>query len=301
MRIRSLLDPSVTPVLGEIEMSNLTAIFQRHAVPCLENVSKFSRRQADMFCRAVTGEGMEKRKLYTNDEQVLYAFRRQIIINGIETPTTRTDFLDRCVVINCTRMETFTTLQELDQRFEAARPRLLGSLLDLLVTTLGILEKTPSTSEFRMADFARFGRAVAMATGNPSNEFDNAYRLNIQQRNHDVLEDNPMIRVLRMFAAKHLDPNRWTGTTETLLNELKCLAQINSDVQATKDLPKSPGWLSTRLGELAPALAAEGIYLTKLPRTNAARPWEVYQGVPKANQEIIEQVRRQMEGGSNNE
>ncbi len=283
-RLRSLLDPSITPVLGDLEMSDLFLTFQHHAVPCFENVSSFRRREADMFCRAVTGNGVERRKLYSDSDQVLYSFRRPIIINGIDTPSTRPDFLDRCLIINCRRMEKFTTLQELDRQFEAARPRLFGALLDLLVKTLAVLDATPAATEFRMADFARFGRAVAVALGKQPADFDKAYRLNIQQQDFEVLEDCPMSRVLKKFAEKYnqhkekpLKP--WQGTGEQLLALLKSVAHREGDSDAGKDLPKSARWLSSRLGELTSALASQGVFVKKMPRTNASRLWQVSSGV----------------------
>lgn len=275
-RLRSLLDPSLTPVLGDMEMSGLFLTFQHHAVPCFENVSQFKRREADMFCRAVTGNGIERRKLYTDSDAVLYSFRRPIILNGIDIPSTRPDFLDRCLIINCQRIESFTPLEVLDKQFEAARPKLFGAMLDLLVKTLAILDSTPGDSEFRMADFARFGRAVAVALGKQPTDFDDAYRLNIRQRDFEVLEDAPMTRVLKAFATDHSEGTPWTGTAEVLLDALRKVATDKGDLDGKKDLPNSARWLSSRLGEMASALATEGIYVKKLPRKNAKRDWEVF-------------------------
>lgn len=274
-RLRSLLDPSITPVLGDLEMSDLFLTFQHHAVPCFENVSSFRRREADMFCRAVTGNGVERRKLYTDSDQVLYSFRRPIIINGIDTPSTRPDFLDRCLIINCRRMEKFATLLELDQQFEAARPRLFGALLDLLVKTLAVLESTPAADEFRMADFAHFGRAVAVALGKQPVDFDKAYRLNVQQQNYDILEDSPMAKLVERVASKLNVQKPWVGTSDELLAKLRDEAHVLGDSNVRDDLPKSPRWLSSRLGELAPALASRGVMITKLKRTNATRLWQI--------------------------
>lgn len=279
-RLRSLLDPSITPVQGDLEMSNLFLTFQHHAVPCFENVSHFNRREADMFCRAVTGNGVERRKLYTDGDQVLYSFRRPIIINGIDTPSTRPDFLDRCVIYNCRRMDQFIPLEELDRQFEAARPRLFGAMLDLLVKTLEVLHSTPPATEFRMADFARFGRAVAVALGRKPEDFDNAYRMNIQQQNFEVLEDAPMSKILERFGKKQTT-KPWVGTADELLIKLREEARLLGDSNATHDLPKSARWLSSRLGELAPALANRGVYITKLPRTNAKRLWQISTSIPE--------------------
>lgn len=275
LRLRSLLDPSSTPVLGDLEMSNMFLTFQHHAVPCFENVSHFNRREADMFCRAVTGNGVERRKLYTDGDQVLYSFRRPIIINGIDTPSTRHDFLDRCVIYNCKRMDEFIPLEELDRQFEAARPRLFGAMLDLLVKTLKVLNTTPPATKFRMADFARFGRAVAVALGKKPEDFDDAYQMNIQQQSFEVLEDAPMGRVLEKFATQYASKKPWAGTAEQLLARLREVAHVAGDQDGKSDLPKSARWLSSRLGELAPAMASRQVFIRKLPRTNAARLWEV--------------------------
>lgn len=300
-RLRCLVDPSVTPVLGDLEMSNLFLTFWHHAVPCFENVSQFSRREADMFCRAVTGNGVERRKLFTDGDQVLYTFRRPILINGIDTPSTRPDFLDRCVIYNCRRMDQFVPLEELDRQFEVARPTLFGAMLDMLVKTLRVLNSTPPAKEFRMADFARFGRAVAVALGKRPEDFDNAYRMNVQQQRFDVLEDVPMVRLLKRFAAGYPVETKWVGTAESLLDKLSALAKGHDDVEGKRNLPKSARWLSSRLGELAPALAMDGVIVTKLPRSNARRLWELHTVTAEATSDVVAAVRQRMEGGANHE
>ena len=290
-RLRSLLDPSVTPVLGDIEMSDLFLTFQHHAVPCFENVSRFSRREADMFCRAVTGNGVDRRQLYTDSEQKLYSFRRPIIINGLDTPSIRPDFLDRCVIINCRRMEKFVTLQQLDQEFEAARPRLLGAMLDLLVRSLHLHGSTSASNEFRMADFAHFGRAVAKALGRTSKDFDEAYRLNIRQQDCEILEDSPMVRALEKFAEKYSPDKPWKGSAGDLLEQLRYTAHVLSDANVKADLPKAARWLSSRLSDLAAALATRSVIAERLPRTNSSRGWQVYYGGAPKTRTVDEELK----------
>ena len=279
-RLRSLLDPSVTPVLGDMELSNLFLTFQNHAVPCFENVSKFTRKEADMFCRAVTGNGVERRKMFTDSDQVIYSFRRPIIINGIDTPSIRPDFLDRSVIINCRRMKQFKTLKELDCNFEEARPRLFGALLDLLAKTLKEFDSASTSGEFRMADFARFGRAMASALGKEPKSFDDAYRLNVRHQDLEILEATPMVKAVTKFAARHNAKKPWKGTADELLKLLHDVAYTNSDHDAKADLPKSPRWLSSRLSELVASLASEGVVLERLPRTNKSRGWKIYSTTP---------------------
>lgn len=273
--LRSLLDPSSTPGLGDVEAANLFRVFQHHAVPVFENVSSFNRSVADIFCRAVTGNGVERRRLFTDDDEVLFSFRRPIIINGIESPSTRPDFLDRCLFCTCQRIQRFIPYEIINAEFEANRPKLFGAMLDLLVETLRALDSMTPSSEFRMADFARFGRAVAVATGGRQEDFDEAYRLNVSQQLTDTFEDAPMCRVLEKFAINYASRKPWVGTADELLRKLRELAHATQDADGRRDLPNAARWLSTRLGELAPAMANRGVSVRRLPRTNAARLWEV--------------------------
>ncbi|MEZ5941128.1 MAG: hypothetical protein R3C18_07040 [Planctomycetaceae bacterium] len=273
--LRDLTDPSVTPVLGDIELTGLFLTFQHHAVPSFENVSQFNRRTADMFCRAVTGNGVERRKLFTDSDQVLYSFQRPIIINGIDTPSTRPDFLDRCIVVNCPRLETFRPIKELDMAFQQARPRLFGALLALLSKTLKLLPSTPPGGEFRMADFAHFGRALATALGKTPGEFDDAYRTSIRHQDKEALDATPMANALKSLASQHTTSRPWEGTAKQLLEQLQYVAHRNNDQNAKADLPKNARWLSSKLSELVTALRTEGIIVERLPRTSSTRGWKV--------------------------
>lgn len=283
LRLRSLVDPSLVPVLGEIEIRDFAQVFQHHAVPCFENVSSFSRRQADLFCRAVTGDGIERRRMYTDADEVIFSFRRTIMINGIDIPSHRPDFLDRSIIFQCKRLQKFKLLQSLDKEFDRERPRLIGGLLDLVVKARGLLGETDPPTSFRMADFAHFGRAVARALGKQAEDFDAAYQANFRERSHEVLEDCPVACAIAHLAKGYPKTAPWQGSATDLLKMLPTIAK-EKQIQITgKSWPGSPRWLSTRLAELSPVLATEGIVITQLPRTNACRRWEIYTTTPGNN------------------
>ena len=274
-RLRSLIDPSEAAVLGDIELGNLSHIFHHHAVPCFENVSHFNRTTADMFCRAVTGNSVERRRFYTDSDQVLWSFRRAIMINGIDLPSTRPDFLDRCLVMNCKRIVNFLPEKDLDAQFAEARPRITGALLDLLVTTMQIAMTIPLASHFRMADFAHFGRATAVALGKTIEDFDNCYEANINQRCRDVLDDSSFARAVASFAKGYGVDTPWIGNAEALLTTLVAWAKKKGLSPSDRSWPHSPRWLSTRLSELGPILASSGVCVERQQRTGTCRPWKL--------------------------
>jgi len=205
---------------------------------------------------------------------VIFSFRRPIIFNGIDIPSDRPDFRDRCLVLTFPRIENFQPLAGLDAQFERARPALFGALLELLVKTLRLLDSTPPTGEFRMPDFAHFGRAVARALGREAKDFDAAYRANLCEHSSDLVEDSPFARAVREFAKSYTKKTSWRGNVKELLGLATEVAKEHNI--PTKDFPQSPRWASTRLRELAPPLRAEGVIVEQLKPENKCRPWLVF-------------------------
>ena len=59
----------------------------------LDNQNTIPEWGADTLCRLVMGEADSKRRLYTDDEDVIIELRRAVILNGINLPTDRGDVL----------------------------------------------------------------------------------------------------------------------------------------------------------------------------------------------------------------
>ncbi|MDP3027689.1 MAG: hypothetical protein Q8N63_08340, partial [Nanoarchaeota archaeon] len=97
---RSLIDPSSLGMLSLAkDIKELVQQVSHHYLPYYDNVSYISKTFSDFFCRVVTGEGYSKRELYSDDEDIIYNYRRKIAINGINLPGQEADFLDRCLTI----------------------------------------------------------------------------------------------------------------------------------------------------------------------------------------------------------
>ena len=80
------------------EDSLITAAKGAHVLS-YDNVSGLKDWLSDAFCRLATGGGTGKRKLYTDDDEVLFAGRRPICLNGIEDVVNRADLVDRCEML----------------------------------------------------------------------------------------------------------------------------------------------------------------------------------------------------------
>ena len=82
---------------------------------------------SDEACKAITGVGNSKRSLYTNDEDVIYNYKRCLIINGINNNLTEPDALDRSILTEFDRIRPKQRREEakVEAEFEEMRPKLI--------------------------------------------------------------------------------------------------------------------------------------------------------------------------------
>jgi hypothetical protein len=66
-------------------------------VLAFDNLSGLQAWLSDALCRLASGGSFAVRKLYTNDEEILFQAARPMILNGIEEVISRPDLADRAV------------------------------------------------------------------------------------------------------------------------------------------------------------------------------------------------------------
>ena len=257
--LRRLIDPSELETLTFPRNYNeLVQKLSHNWVALFDNVDILHPWQSDALCRAVTGEGFAKRQLFTDDEDILYRFRRCIGLNGINVAATRADLLDRALLIGLERIspDHRRTERELEHAFNQARPALLGAMFNALAKAMQIEPEIQLVKLPRMADFARWGCAIAVALGHSQDDFLTAYNSNQELQNTEALEAHPLAAAVVALIEEN---NAITAQPQDLLNELTQVAeQMHMD---TKDRlwPKSPNALSRRLREVKTNLANAGI------------------------------------------
>ncbi len=133
----------------------------------LDNLSDVSPWLSDSICRAVTGDGDVRRKLYTDGEHSVFAFRRCICLNGIDLGATRGDLSERMLPISLDRIPEDKRLaeDEIWPKWEQQNGKILGAILDLTTQVLKLLPSVELMSKPRMADFAKILWAVDRVLG----------------------------------------------------------------------------------------------------------------------------------------
>lgn len=245
--IRRLVDPAHRELLNlPSDLRELSLTLSKNYMPAFDNLSGLSQAQSDLLCCASTGGGISKRKLYTDDDEVILNFLRCVTLNGISQVATKPDLLDRSIFFELSRVNEEKRMPENEfwKIFESVRPKVLGGMFDVLVSAIRIrrdikIEKLP-----RMADFCLWGFAVAEAMGWSGEEFLSAYRSNISDATTEAINNSPLASAIVSFMR---DKSTWEGKASKLLEELETVARVESIDTFSKSWPKSANALSKRL------------------------------------------------------
>jgi hypothetical protein len=257
--LRSLVDPSVTPLRSEPrDVRDLMIAATSGWLVALDNLSGLPQWLSDSLCRLATGGGFATRELYTDAEEVLFDAQRPALLTSIEEVVTSGDLLDRSLFLRLEPIseEDRKTEEELWAAWEKVRPLALGALLDAVSAGLRLLPDLRLARLPRMADFARWGEAVGRGLGWPPGAALAAYRSAIGDAAQIALEASAVAGPLLDLLAEE---STWEGTAAQLLKRLTTLA---GDKAKTRGWPAKPHLLSGQLRRLAPSLRRVGVSVT---------------------------------------
>ena len=259
--VKELIDPSALSGLStpkNIEVFVQTA--SHHSFLFYDNLSKMPEWFSDALARVATGDSFSKRELYTDDD-IIYRLQNTIALNGINQIVYKPDLLDRSILIHLERIspEKRKEHKVLWAEFERDRPFILGAIFDTLASALAFYPDVKLNRLPRMADFTRFGYAIAEAAGFGGEAFISAYDANIAVQHDEAIEANPVSKAIMAFMKER---DEWQGTAADLylqLNKLTLELQIGLGSGWPKDAPR----LGRALTIIAPNLLAKGIELER--------------------------------------
>jgi hypothetical protein len=267
--MRRLIDANIAPnrTLPREELDLYIAANNGHMI-AFDNVSGMPHWISDALCRLSTGGGFAKRQLYTDEDETLLEAQRPVIVNGIEDCATRADFADRSIVLVLEPIsdESRRSQQGLEAEFDAARPAILGALLDAIATGLRMLPTTRLERLPRMADFALWVAACEPALW-AKGTFEAAYNANRNSLVETVIEASPVAGAVRAFVDQ---VGKWEGTATELLSELNYHDHNRGIRRDRKHWPQTAKLLSGQLRRVAPMLRRSGVQV-EFDKTTARR------------------------------
>jgi hypothetical protein len=266
--LRSLAGPNSAPLrtLPRDDRDLFIPATNGHVI-AIDNVSSLPSWLSDTLCRLSTGGGFATRQLYSDADEVLLDAMRPIVLTGIEDVVTRGDLADRSIPVRLDPIpeERRRAEREIWADFEAARPRILGVLLDAVAHGVRHLATTRLYRLPRMADFAVWATACEGSLWEPGT-FGSAYGASRAEMDETVIEADAVATAVRSLMAACAT---WTGIARKLL---PTLAEIAGEAATAKTWPTNPRALSGRLRRAAPNLRRVGITIVFGSRQAKERP-----------------------------
>jgi hypothetical protein len=235
----------------------------------LDNQNTVPEWAADTLCRLVTGEADSKRRLYTDDEDIIVELKRAVLLNGINVPTDHGDVLDRSLVVELERIadRECRTEEELWKHFEAEHPKLLGALFTVLSKAIACRASLKLSRRPRLADWAEYAASVYEVMGWGAERFLHDWGEVVKAQNRATLDGSPVAQVIIKFMD---DKREYVAPSAELHKKLAVVAE-ELGVSRERAWPKSAGWLWKRIKEVLPVLVAVGIETARNEDNNGSR------------------------------
>jgi hypothetical protein len=267
--IKKICDPSsIETLITPRDKTELVQVIAHHHVCLFDNMSDLPPWMSDILAQACTGGGFSKRQLYTDDDDIIYKVKRCIGLNGINLTISKPDVMDRSILLYLERIDPTNRIDEkkLWKDFEEARPGILGGILDVIAKAMSIYPEVNLDRLPRMADFAKWGYAIAEVLGGKGNEFLQAYQENVERQNEEVLQCNTLAQTVLSFMA---DKESWSGTIK---DAWKALQEIADPDKTDDTFPKSSRTLRKLLEMIKTNMMDMGINFRIGKRTSTGYP-----------------------------
>jgi hypothetical protein len=264
--LKRVVDPSGAPLRSPPRsIKDLMVGAANSHVLAFDNISHVPPWLSDAICRIATGGGLSDRALYTDDEESLLEAKRPVILTGIGEIATRSDLLDRGILLDLPPIpeEKRRTEEDVTRAFEMEHAHALGAILDAVSAGLRNLPNVEPRPWPRMADFAKWVVACAPGIGVPPEAFLKAYAANRAGANAIALDSSAVAgAVIRL-----VELGTFEGTATDLLRRLE---KQESASAGDLEWPRNGKGMTEALKRCAPNLRASGVEID-IQRTARAR------------------------------
>jgi energy-coupling factor transporter ATP-binding protein EcfA2 len=250
-QLRSLIDPRQPELKTLPKDTRDLAIGAEHAhVLAFDNLSTLDGDLSDALCRLAYGDGFETRALYTGRSLDVFQAARPVVLTSITDVATRSDLLDRALMVRIPARERRADDDALDAQLLELRPRALGALLHAAHRALLLSPSTVVPDSIRMRAPARFAAGAEAALGLAPGAIAQAY-LASRDEGTDVDALDPVAEALLSWLEPGPAGCDWEGPLSELLSNLSARW---AGKKQPRSWPETPRALRAILDRLAPTL-----------------------------------------------
>lgn len=261
--VKNIIDPSGENISSlPTKTEDLILHFANRYLANFDNVSNINDEVSDILCRAITGEGQSKRKLYSDADEIIFSYRRKGLLNGIFPPLDRTDLRDRMV-----RYETLPVKDnerisegEFNRHLAELLPYVVGQIFQSLQKSLQDYDHVKNEIKYhpRMADFTAYGECISRALSYESLSFVAAYKQKIEDDALDIVESYPIIQLIEMIMRER---TKYEKTVTEFHREICNLGEnegIDTDSKKRIRFPSSANKVKGHIERIKPNLRSLG-------------------------------------------
>jgi hypothetical protein len=179
-------------------------------------------------------------------------------------PIINADLMDRSIILKLERIANGDRRPEQDlwAEFEAAKQEILGGIFDTISTAMTMFECADVKELPRLADFAKWGYAIAEALGKSGDQFLKDFANNVERQNESVVQNNVLcLAVINHMIGKTSELHKVADIHEALKK------QVGADSKDST-FPKLPHNLRGHLDLIRPTLMEHGISYQYFDRQN---------------------------------
>ncbi len=259
--VKKIIDPSIS----ELEtipdsLNNLRVRLNNSYYTAFDNLSKLSAKQSDFLCSVITGVSWTDRQYYTNKNIDCSHLKSSMCLNGISNFVFRADLAERILFFTTKLIRESNRLgdNEIWDSFNKDLPYILGGIFDLISSAIKMLPTIKVDKPVRLADFHKFGYAVAEAMGNRGKEFDEVLKSNKDRQMEITCENAMLIRLLIDFLKEN--DGEWCSTMTFLYKALRdFMTESDNDIYPREAYPKASNRFSSELKKYESALSSKGV------------------------------------------
>ncbi len=223
--IRNILDPTSTP-LNFIHKKTIDAILDgnNNYMFSYDNVTDIPNDILDLLAAIITGVGYNARKLFTDGDEYSVVLLNSVMLNSIHNPISREDLLDRCVLIELDKVDSYITRKKIENLLKENIRKNFGYILYLRLKAyeeLSINEKKYTIDKYRMIDYVQIGEVITQLNGKSPGYFAEIYEENVISKGSTTIQEYPTLRKLIKNSEKFKDGEEiFNGLISDLLEEL---------------------------------------------------------------------------------
>ena len=237
-------------------------------VPSFDNMTGVTADQSDWICQLVTGHRDMFRRMRTNFDDVSLAYRRTFVATGLSLPYgLQPDALDRIIEVPVGQLDSSQRLPDevMRRELDAARPRLLGAVLDHLCMVLARLPRIPGSWP-GMPRMASYARALAAHDDASGTDYYGAFVDSAQQVRADKSDGDPVVQAMLSW----MQPGgQWAGTATELFGYLSG----HRTADGSDWWPGNSRALSAYINKVHGLLVSAGFQVERSPVKDDRRIW----------------------------